>query len=67
MAEDSHGGRDQVKLQYTKGEVDTSARRAARQVKESTQQRSQSIGMASVSDFVATVAMQMQTILTSFK
>ena len=37
----------------------------ARQLKESTQLRSQSIGMALVSDFVATVAMQMQTILTS--
>ena len=54
----SHGGRDQVNMQYTMGEVDMSARK----LKESAQQRSQSIGMASVSDFVATVAMQMQTI-----
>ena len=68
-AELNHGGRDQVKLQYTTGEVDMSAR----QLKESIQQRSQSIGLASVSDLVATVsdlvatvAMQMQTISTPF-
>ena len=33
MAEVSHGRKDQVKLQYTMGKVDISARRAARQLK----------------------------------
>ena len=41
MVEVSHGGVGQVKLQYTMGEVNTSM--SARQLKESTQQRSQSI------------------------
>ena len=48
MSEDSHGGRVQVKLQYTMGEVGKSARKAAKQLKESKEQRSQSIGMALV-------------------
>ena len=55
------GGRGQVKMQYTMGEVNMSASlqdRAARQLNTSTQQRSQLIGLASVSDSVAPVGMQ---------
>ena len=52
--------RDQIKMQYTMGELDM----AARQLKESTQQRRR---LPFVSDFVSTVAMQMQAILTLFQ
>ena len=45
------------------GHACKAAGKAARQLKESTQQRSQSIGMASVSGFVATMAIQTLTIL----
>ena len=55
MADVSHGGRGQVKLQYTMGEM---VCKAVRQLKESTQQSGQSISVALISDFVATVAMQ---------
>ena len=55
------GGRGQVKPQYNIGEVDMSASKAARQLKESAQPISPSIGMALVSDFVATVAMRKPT------
>ena len=51
------GWRGQVKLQHTLGEVGMSASLQARQLKEFTQEGSQLIGMALVSDFLATVAM----------
>ena len=52
----------QAKLnRNTMGEVDMSAGCKARQLKDSTQSRRR---LASVSDFVAPVAMQMPTILT---
>ena len=47
------------------GIVCKSAYKAARQLKKSTQQRSQSNGMALVSDFMATVAKQTSKILTA--
>ena len=49
------------------GEVDMSASMAVRRLKESTQRRSQSIGLALVSEIVASVGMQMWTFLTSFR
>ena len=58
MAETGHG-QGQVNLQYTMGGTGHVCK-DARQLKESTQQRSEEIGLASVSDFVATVAVQVQ-------